>query len=117
AGRALDDMLSPVQKVEVYGNKPAEVDTEFEPYIPQQPKIVWNSPIPRDAKEEAEIMSLRTGGKPTLDVHSAIKRQAGFDDDEAEKVIARIDADDERANQFVDASIFNALEPAEGADE
>ncbi|WP_060210512.1 phage portal protein [Sporosarcina koreensis] len=102
--KAFKDVLYAVQCLEIYANE--EVDG-FEWYEPQYPKIVWNSPIPRDAREEAEIASLRTGGKPTLDVHSAVKRLDGFDDEEATKIIGRIGEDDGRVNSFVDASIFN----------
>lgn len=103
--RAFQDVLYAVQRLELYANEGVE---GFEVYTAQYPKIVWNSPIPRDRKEEAEIANLRTGGKPTLDVHSAIKRLDGFDDEEATKIITRIDEDDDRVEGFVDASIFNA---------
>ena len=101
---AFRDVLYAVQCLELYANEGVD---DFEYYTPQYPKIVWNSPIPRDAKEEAEIAALRTGSKPTLDVHSAIKRLDGFDDEEATKIIARIDEDTDREDSFVDASIFN----------
>lgn len=104
AEKAFQDVLYAVQCLELYANEGVD---GFEWYEPQRPKIVWNSPIPRDMKEEAEIASLRTGGKPTLDVHSAIKRLDGFDDEEAVKVIDRIGEDDQRSDGFVDASIFN----------
>ena len=108
AERAFADLLYLVQKLEVYANKTAESDMEFEAYIPQHPKILWNSPIPRDPKEEAEIANLRTGGKPTLDQQSAIKRLDSLDDDEALKIIGRIGEDDVRHEGTVDSSIFNA---------
>jgi hypothetical protein len=80
-------------------------DYDFEPVYPT---IAWQDGIPRNAKEEAEIMQLRTGGKANLDVHSAIKRQDGVDDEKAKEIIARIEEDEKNANGFVDASIFNA---------
>ncbi|QIG62519.1 portal protein [Sporosarcina phage Lietuvens] len=105
AETAFRDVLYAVQCLELYANEGVD---DFEYYTPQYPKIVWNSPIPRDMKEEAEIASLRTGAKPTLDVQSAIKRLDGFDDEESQKIIDRISEDDERTDSFVDASIFNA---------
>jgi hypothetical protein len=83
----------------------AHGDYEFEAVYPT---IAWQDGIPRNAKEEAEIMQIRTGGKPTIDVQSAIKRQDGVDDEKAAEVISRIETDEKNANGFVDASIFNA---------
>lgn len=108
--KAFRDVLYAVQRLELYANEGVE---GFEHYTAQYPKIVWDSPIPRDEKEDAEVASLRVGGKPTLDVHSAIKRLDGFDDEEAAKIILRIDEDDVRVDSFVDASIFNAAGDAD----
>lgn len=80
-------------------------DLEIEEAI--YPTISWRDGIPKNEKEEAEIMSLRTGGKPTIDVHSAIKRQDDVDDEKAKETIKRIDGDEQRVNGFVDASVFN----------
>jgi hypothetical protein len=79
----------------------------FEPYEPVYPTIKWKDGIPRDEKELAEIMSIRTGGKPTLDVQGAIKVLDEVDDEKAKEIISRIDADEQRVNGFVDGSIFN----------
>lgn len=106
AETAFRDTLYAVQRLEVYANEGVE---GFEHYTPQYPKIVWDSPIPRDEKEDAEVASLRVGGKPTLDVHSSIKRLDGFDDEEATKIIDRITEDEDRVDSFVDASIFNEV--------
>ncbi|MFL6479357.1 MAG: portal protein [Bacillales bacterium] len=72
------------------------------------PTINWSDGIPKNAKEEAEIMQIRTAGKPTIDVQSAIKRQDGVDDEKAGEIISRIEEDEKTANGFVDSSIFNA---------
>lgn len=85
-------------------------------FTPVYPVITWRDGLPKNLKEEAEIMEIRTGGKPTLDVHSAIKRQDGLDDMQAQEIIDRIDADTEREVGTVDSTIFNA-EASEGADE
>ncbi len=102
--KAFRDAIYLAQVIEVYANNGVD---GFEHYAPQYPKIVWNNPLPRDPKEEAEVVTMRTGGKPTLDVQSAIKRLDGFDDIQAAKIMQRIDEDDLRVNGSVDASIFN----------
>lgn len=103
AEKAFKDVIYLVQCLEVYANEDVE---GFESYEPQVPKIMWDSPIPSDRKEEAEIMAVRTGSLPTLDVHSAIKRMDGMDDEEALKILERIKEDEERTG-FVESSIFN----------
>lgn len=86
----------------------------FKPYTPVYPTINWKDGIPRDEKELAEIMQIRTGGKPTLDQHSAIKIESEVDDQQANEILARIQDDEERMSGTVDASIFN--EPDSGGD-
>ena len=76
------------------------------------PKIGWRDGIPKNEKEEAEIAQMRTGGKPTLDVQTAIKRQDELDDEKATEIMRRIDDDEIKQSGFVDGSVFNA----EGAD-
>lgn len=71
------------------------------------PDIQWKDGIPKNEKEEAEIAQLRTGGKATLDVQSAIKRLDEVDDDKAKAIMSRIDEDETAALGTVDASIFN----------
>lgn len=85
----------------------AHGDFKFDPVYP---KINWQDGIPRSDKELAEIMQIRTGNKPTIDVQSAIKRQDNVDDEKAREVIARIEGDEKTANGFVDASVFNGGE-------
>jgi hypothetical protein len=77
---------------------------DFEPVYPT---INWSDGIPKNFKEEAEIMAIRTGNKPTIDVQSAIKRQDAVDDEKARETISRIEQDEKTMNGFVDASIFN----------
>jgi hypothetical protein len=62
---------------------------------PELPTIQWKDGIPKNKKEEAEIMAIRTGDKPTLDVKSAIKRQDEVEDDVAEDIMKRIAEDEE----------------------
>jgi hypothetical protein len=71
------------------------------------PTINWRDGIPKNEKEEAEIMEIRTGRKATLDVLGAIKRMDEVDDEKAAEVVSRIDADTKRTEGFVNPSIFN----------
>ncbi|QIC08365.1 phage portal protein [Brevibacillus sp. 7WMA2] len=101
---AFRDALYSSQILENFANDGVE---GFESYTPAYPTIRWKDGIPRDEKEIAETMSLRTGGKPTLDVRSAIKYMDEVDDEKADEIIARIEEDEEAANGTVDSSIFN----------
>ncbi|WP_298833982.1 portal protein [uncultured Planococcus sp.] len=76
------------------------------------PTIHWKDGLPKNEKEEAEIAQIRTGGKATLAVMDAIKRQDEVDDDKALEIMRRIADDDETAFGTVDASIFNEPQPA-----
>jgi hypothetical protein len=98
--KALRDALWTCQLLDI-----AHGEYDFEPVYP---KVNWQDGIPKNAKEEAEIMQIRTGGKPTIDVKSSIKRQDGVDDEKAAEIISRITEDEKNATGFVDASIFNA---------
>ncbi|OYD08536.1 phage portal protein [Paludifilum halophilum] len=76
-------------------------------YNAEYPKIHWKDGLPDSDKELAEIMNLRTGGKPTIDVKTAIKRMDELDDAQADAILKSIEEDTEKAAGFVDASIFN----------
>lgn len=71
------------------------------------PKINWKDGIPRNLAEEVEMMQLRTGGKPTMDVHGAIKFLDEVDDVKADEIAVRIKEDEDVALGTVDATIFN----------
>ncbi len=79
-------------------------DYDFEPVYPT---ISWQDGIPKNEKELAEIMEIRTGKKPTIDIHTAIKRQDGVDDEKAAEIVRRISNDEVTLNGFVDSSVFN----------
>lgn len=102
--RAIRDALWTAQLLENYANEDVK---EWEPYEPVYPKVVWRDGIPRDEKMEAEVYSIRTGGKPTIDVASAIKRMDGVDDVKADEIIRRIDGDEERMTGTVDSTVLN----------
>lgn len=70
------------------------------------PKIYWKDGIPKNELEEAQIMEIRTGSKPTIDLQSAIKRMDELDDMQASEIISRI-KDDEASLQPVDPNTFN----------
>lgn len=104
--KAIRDAIWCAQIIENYANEGVE---GFEKYEPIYPNIAWYSGVPKDEKEEAEIANIRTGGKPTLDVKTAIRRMDDLDDIEAKKIIDGIDDDETRVNGFVDASIYNEV--------
>lgn len=110
--KAIRDALWTAMELENFANKGVD---GFEPYEAVYPKIAWKDGLPVDDKEQAEIMSLRTGGKPTLDVHSAIKHLDGVDDSHATATMTRISKDEEDAMGTVDSTVFN--EPADGDEE
>jgi hypothetical protein len=101
--KAIRNALWKAQLLELSANKSV---AGFKTYQAIYPTINWNDGIPRDEKELADIMSIRTGGKPTIDQHDAIKIQSDVDDQQANEIIARIQADEDRINGTVDASIF-----------
>src|SRR5690606_40200692 len=80
------------------------------------PAIQWQDGIPKNPKEEAEIANIRTGGKPTLDQQTAIKRLDEIDDGQANEIIRRIVEDDDRTFGTVSSSVFNE-DVSEHADE
>lgn len=102
--RALRDALYNCQLIDI-----AHGDKTFEPVYPV---IQWQDGLPHNEKEQAEIMAIRSGNKPTIDQATAIKRLDGLDDIQAAEILTRIEGDTEREVGTVDASIFN-----KGADE
>lgn len=106
--RALRDALYNCQLLDIVHG-----DAKFEAVYPT---IHWRDSLPRNEKELAEIMAIRTGDKPTLDVATAIKRMDGLDDIQAATIVNRIEADTQREVGTVDASIFNET-TTEEADE
>lgn len=70
------------------------------------PKLNFRNGLPKDAMEEANIMAIRTGGKPTISQKSAIMQLEGLTEEQAEAEIERMGAE-EPEEEFVDASIFN----------
>lgn len=102
--RAIRDAIYNAMALENIGNEGVD---GFESYEPVYPKIVWNDGVPRDEKEMAEVMSIRLGGKATIDVKSAIKRLDNLDDAQAEQIMNAIH-EDNKAEGFVDANAFHS---------
>ena len=113
--RAYRDAIRAAMVLENYAN---EGLPEFTPYDPIKPEITWKDGLPDNEKEMAEIMDIRTGGKPTLDVLTAIKRMDEIDDTAAREIIERIE-NEEKLDETVTASIFREFgdgPEAEGED-
>lgn len=72
------------------------------------PKLKFKNGLPKDAMEEANIMAIRTGGKPTLSQKTAMMQLDDLTEEQVESELERMEAPEE---EFVDASIFN--EPGE----
>ena len=72
-------------------------------YETTRPNILFMDGLPDDEMENATIMNLRTGGKPTLSQKSAIMRLDNLTAEQAAEEMARIDDEQET----VDSSIFN----------
>lgn len=65
--------------------------------------IAWQDGIPKDDREEAEIMSIRTGGTGgarTISVLNAIKRLDNKTDEDAQTEMDRIAEDEAAATPF-----------------
>jgi len=97
--RALRDALYNCQLLDI-----AHGDADFEAVYPV---IHWQDGLPHNEKEQAEIMAIRTGNKPTIDQATAIKRMDGADDIQAAEILTRIEGDTEREFGTVTSSIYN----------
>lgn len=108
--KAIRDAIWTAMELENFANRGVD---GFESYEPVYPTIVWKDGLPVDEKEQAEIAQIRTGGKPTLDVHSAIKKLDGLDDSHATAIMTRIAKDERDAYGTVDSTVFNEVEVVE----
>lgn len=99
--KALTEVIYTAQLLEcAHTTKEAE-------YTPTKPHIIFSDGLPTDEREQAEIASLRTGGKPTMSVSDAIKRLDRYTDEQVTRTIDQISADEARAVGTVDGSVFN----------
>ncbi len=61
---------------------------------PYEISIKWNDGLPDDELESANIMSIRTGGRPTISQYSAIQRLDGLSAEDTQTELAEIREDD-----------------------
>lgn len=96
-------MMSPLAKARRIANKfdpalkgiiSASAAVYGESLPPQEISIKWNDGLPDDEVENAQIMNLRTGNKPTISQHTAIQRLDGLGDKDAAAELDEIRADD-----------------------
>lgn len=60
--------------------------------------ITWQDGLPKDPKEEADIMQIRTGNKPTISQFKAIQSMNGLSDEDTQTELDRINEDEAKAN-------------------
>ncbi|AUM67399.1 hypothetical protein C0R09_18685 [Brevibacillus laterosporus] len=80
--------------------------TEKLNYTPTWPKINFKDGLPDDEMEQANLMSIRTAGMPTISQRTAIKLLDGLTEEQVDEEMARIKSEQE----FVDPSVFNESE-------
>lgn len=103
--RAFRDSLYIAQLLENYAN-----DLGFEHYDAVYPKIRWRDGLPANEKELAEVMQIRTGGRPTIDVRTAIKHMDGVDDGQVEAIIEAMEKES-KADEVSSPEDFNKFDP------
>ncbi len=78
-----------------------------------EPIIKFKDGLPEDDAEQANIMSIRTGGKATISTKTALMRMDGLTEEQAEKELERIEAEEKaqlEREATTDPSIFNEEE-------
>ena len=87
-------------------NVPEEVKTEIE----------WQDGLPSDEKEDAEVEQIRTGGKPTSSVKSAIRRLDGGSEESIQAELEALQEEEAASNPPISlpAGAFNFGETGEG---
>ncbi|MGF9714983.1 phage portal protein [Paenibacillus naphthalenovorans] len=63
--------------------------------------ITFMDGLPNDPREEAEIMQIRTGTKPTMSVKRALKMYDHMSEEDAEFELAEIEAEDAKSNPYL----------------
>ena len=61
---------------------------------PEEITVTWNDGLPDDKMEAAQLMQIRTGNKPTISQHTAIKRLDAAADSDADAELEEIRADE-----------------------
>lgn len=60
--------------------------------------VTWNDGLPNDPKEEADIMSVRTGNKATMSVRRALITYDGMSEKDADNELELIEDEESKAN-------------------
>lgn len=79
------------------------------------PVLHFQDGLPKDEMEQANIMSIRTGGAKTLSQKSAIMQLNNFTEEQADAEISRIKEEEEANMEIADSGFFNTDEPHEDA--
>jgi hypothetical protein len=109
--KTVSDVVYYSQMLENYSNEGVPT---FEQYEPVYPKVIFSDGIPRNDREQVEIMALRINSK-LIDQRTAIKRLDGVDDDHASEMIERIVEDDKRMFGTMPVNGGNAGGSGDGA--
>lgn len=70
-------------------------------------KIHFKDGLPTDEAEQANIMNVRTGGKPTLSQKTALMRIDGLTEEQAEVELKRMEEEAERENEKTEKMFAN----------
>lgn len=81
------------------------------------PKLKFKTGLPKDAMEEANIMAIRTGGKPTLSQRTAIKQLDDLTDEQTDAELEQMEEEEKPEDNFVDESVFNEEHEPETGEE
>lgn len=74
------------------------------------PKIKFKDGLPEDDSEQANVMSIRTGGKPTISQKTALMEMDGLTEEQADAELERIKKEQE-AEELANPSAFNKEVP------
>lgn len=75
-------------------------------YAVTTPIIRFKDGLPDDDMEQSTIAQIQTGGKPTISQLTAIMNLHGYTEEQAQQELERI-REEEKADSFVDSSVFN----------
>jgi hypothetical protein len=79
--------------------------------------VTFQDGLPKDPKEDSEIMQIRTGSKPTMSVKRALKTYDDMDDENAENELAEIEDEEAKANPMSAGNApFAGANPGDGGD-
>ena len=112
----MNSLLSKVNRKRQYYNKgikqvlriaqELEVAVGIAEYDVITPVITFNDGLPKDDMEQANIMSIRTGGMKTMSQKTAIMQLGNLTSDQADRELELI-KDEESRDFAADPSVFN----------